>query len=43
MNSASLIGSQIILDSDEQLDVPSPGLVGHVQLFDFVKTVIIRI
>jgi hypothetical protein len=33
------MGSQISLDSEEQLDIPSPSLVGHVQLFDFLKTV----
>ena len=39
MNSSSLVCAQINADSEEQLDNPSPGLVGHVQLFDFAETV----
>ncbi len=33
------MGSQLSLDSEEQLDVPSPSLVGHVQLLNFPKSV----
>ena len=39
MNSTTPICAQIRADSEEQLDIPSPGLAGHVQLFDFVQTV----
>lgn len=39
MNSSSSVCAQINADSEEQLDIPSPGLVGHVQLFDFAETV----
>lgn len=42
MTSSASLSAQIKADSDEQLDISSPGLVGHVQLFDFIKTVMIN-
>jgi hypothetical protein len=40
MNTTITIGSQISVEVEDQPDVPSPGLEGHVQLYDFAKKVI---
>jgi hypothetical protein len=40
MNTSLMMGSQTSVDGEDQ-DTPSPGLEGHVQLYDFSKKVTI--